>query len=301
MSIARKALWAALVATTAAPLAAIAATPKPKPPEVKQETTLYQIDAQHPAPPAGHAGRASAALFADCGLPAGAGGHGQPGIPAFVIGLFVTGFKLLLNAANKQAEKEEDANIASLSNNATATLTAPSFPLEQGDAGVRCLVLERADVTKEDTPTYLGGSTYVFRLENVGAKAFTIELVGAEVTHSDLLADPKHSKKLNADVALAITTIEPGGDGRVERVSLPAYTASVEGIEARKPGRPEGERRISLVMPLPPRGTPASIVASVTESNADLKSYEERIAVQRSVRKKLIEMAGTALEAATAE
>lgn len=256
--------------------------------EISERTNLYVTDGTADIPDDLLKRGSDFSLFAECAPRAERS--------AIVLGLLVSGFKFLLKEANKAITAKEKKYIASLSHTAAASLTAANFPVEAGASSPKCLVLDRVAFADKKP---LGGSTYVYKLQPVGGRAFTIELVAVKVTHSTLLGRKGLPDILNADLALSFTTVQPGEAGRLEQIALPSYALSVEGIDHTRPAvRPSSEQKLSPVLPLPPKGSPTTIVATVTESNAALQKEEQRIALQQAVRGKILEYAGSLLDEA---
>lgn len=264
-----------------------------QPAEQRESSYLYSTDAlaSSKLPDALVAHRRDEPLFLGCEPP-----ESRAVFETLLVGVVVAAFKALLKTADAALKAQEKKRLDALSHSASATSTGASFPLASGARKPRCLAFDRIVWEKD---RIVAESLYVFRLEPVGSTAFTIELVAAKTVNSTLIGKRGLPATLNADIGLAFTTVQLGVGGTPEQRALPAYTASVKGLDPARPGvRPESERHISAVIPVPSNGTPTTIVATVTESNAGLDKEKERAALQQSIRGKLIELAGGAVEAA---
>jgi hypothetical protein len=142
----------------------------------------------------------------------------------------------------------------------------------------------------------------------VGTSAFTVEVIGARMTDRRLIGRRNLPDKVNADIALTLTTIEPATDGgRFEQRVFPIYSAGIKNLDpkliapemAADPARPLSapeNSRISPVLPLPRLITPTTMSVVVVESNSGLAKAKERVALARKVRAKLIEITGGAIK-----
>lgn len=221
-------------------------------------------------------------------------------------------FNLATGEIERRLEEREKENLEKRSHTFTAKTLSDQFPLATMDDPVSCIVVSDRDNGGVSAEYALRLKRIDTSVKGVTPTAFVIEPVGGWVGNSGVLDPLESPPRINADLAVAITTITKNDGVLPDSTTFPPYGVSFKDLKVGKncpdengvPNTnecvylaPKGDPRSSVVLTLPQdRNSPTSIVVSVTESDVGLQKEQERIALLQKTRQALLGALGEILK-----